>query len=118
MDHRHNFSAYFYPIYLQMFSQEPLREGFLANVRVLIDQVVRHPLASFIPQFSLAVGAGLLLPATSASITFTWFIQTIVFVAFNKVCTSQVGSSVIFKRQFTDRPFHSTSSGICSSFPS
>jgi phosphatidylinositol glycan class M len=98
MDHRHNFSAYFYPIYLQMF-REPLRKGFLVNLRGIVDQVVRHPLASFIPQFSLAVGAGLLLPATSVSITFTWFIQTVVFVAFNKVCTSQVSNDATVERR-------------------
>jgi phosphatidylinositol glycan class M len=86
MDHRHNFSPFFYPIYLQMFSQGAASTG---SLQAAMDTVIRHPLASFLPQFSLAMGSGLVLPATT-SVTFTWFVQTVAFVTFNKVCTSQV----------------------------
>ncbi|KAJ9099304.1 hypothetical protein QFC21_004185 [Naganishia friedmannii] len=92
MDHRHNFSAYFYPIYLQMFTEGSINGaggGVVSTLSSAMDRVARHPLSSFFPQFSLAIGSGFLLPASSASITFTWFIQTLVFVTFNKVCTSQ-----------------------------
>ncbi|GHJ90294.1 hypothetical protein NliqN6_6696 [Naganishia liquefaciens] len=82
LDHRHNFSAYFYPIYLQMF--QPSVPGWLG----LADSIARHPLAAFAPQVSLSLVAGFLLPSRT-DIAFTWFIQTFVFVAFNKVCTSQ-----------------------------
>ena len=45
---------------------------------------------SFIPQMLLSVGSGFALPSDKADLPFTWFVQTVAFVAFNKVCTSQV----------------------------
>ena len=69
-DHRHNFSVYFYPLYL---SQGQLSEQVLS-------------LAGFFPQFILV---GLLGLRFSHSIYDAVFLQTILFVAFNKVITSQ-----------------------------
>lgn len=65
---------------------------FSAGVRTGLSSVTRitdHPLAAFVPQMSLAAGAGLFL-TNATSIEFAWFVQTWVFVLFNKVCTSQV----------------------------
>lgn len=104
MDHRHNFSAYFYPIYLQMFDEGTSTvkaAGVISTLSKIMDKIARHPLSSFFPQFSLAIGSGFLLPAASVSITFTWFIQTLVFVTFNKVCTSQVNQRFALSRQRT-----------------
>lgn len=72
LDHRHNFSAYFYPIYLGLFSS-----------------TAASPLVSFLPQFSSTALAGFALLPGSV-LEFVWFVQTYLFVMFNKVCTSQV----------------------------
>ncbi|KAF9484641.1 GPI mannosyltransferase 1 [Pholiota conissans] len=84
LDHRHNFSPYFYLTYLTYPSlpgpAEPLS---------LWSQILRSPLTSFVPQMGLALGLGLLLGRRKEDLVFTWFVQTVVFVVFNKVCTSQ-----------------------------
>ncbi|OWZ79846.1 phosphatidylinositol glycan, class M [Cryptococcus neoformans Bt85] len=80
LDHRHNFSPYFYPIYLSFFpspTASPLPSALVA--------VIRHPLTSFLPQLSLIVTTSL----STCSLSFAMFLQTALFVAFNKVCTSQ-----------------------------
>ena len=87
LDHRHNFSPYFYLTYLTYPSidmadfDEPLSSW---------SRILRSPLTSFVPQMGLALGLGLLFGRRKEDLVFTWFLQTVVFVVFNKVCTSQV----------------------------
>ncbi|KAJ7068548.1 glycosyltransferase family 50 protein [Mycena amicta] len=85
IDHRHNFSPYFYLIYLTYpsFGQPPPTDVPLGS------RILRSPLASFLPQMALVVGAGLLFGRRKNDLAFAWFVQTAVFVVFNKVCTSQ-----------------------------
>lgn len=73
-DHRHNFSLYFYPTYLA---------HSLSRTTIL-----RNPLLSFVPQMVLSLGTGFIFG--THDLPFAWFVQTSVFVLFNKVCTSQV----------------------------
>ncbi|CAO3580897.1 unnamed protein product [Absidia cylindrospora] len=66
-DHRHNFSVWFYQMYL----------GF------------DHPLMgllAFVPQLLLVIIAGIVF---AKDVFFACFLQTFLFVTFNKVCTSQ-----------------------------
>ncbi|KAF7304956.1 Glycoside hydrolase family 16 protein [Mycena kentingensis (nom. inval.)] len=85
LDHRHNFSPYFYLIYLTYptFGQAP------ATDLSLWSRVLRSPLTSFVPQMGLSIGAGLVFGRRKDDLVFAWFVQTVVFVVFNKVCTSQ-----------------------------
>src|ERR1700742_1768863 len=97
LDHRHNFSPYFYPIYL---SQDEHSSYF----KTMLGGLIRFPLASFVPQMGCSIGTGFLLlqvesPKSSKEgqikelrrrLPMAWFIQTILFVTFNKVITSQV----------------------------
>ncbi|KAK4046678.1 GPI mannosyltransferase 1 [Microbotryomycetes sp. JL201] len=78
LDHRHNFSPYFYAYYLGTEATPPL--GIAARL-------ARHSLTSFVPQMGLAIGSGFLYGTDD--LAFAWFIQTALFVTFNKVCTSQ-----------------------------
>lgn len=75
-DHRHNFSLWFYQMYLGL---EYRWIGLLA----------------FIPQLLLVTVTGIVF---AKDIFFACFIQTFLFVTFNKVCTSQVNilNSCIF----------------------
>ncbi|KAA1138067.1 GPI mannosyltransferase 1 [Puccinia graminis f. sp. tritici] len=79
LDHRHNFSAYFYPIYLRFTS--------VLAAHSTIVSILHHPLVSFIPQMSLTLALGFHYGAQD--LPFACFIQTYVFVLFNKVVTSQ-----------------------------
>ncbi|KAF4576706.1 GPI mannosyltransferase 1 [Pleurotus pulmonarius] len=83
LDHRHNFSPYFYMTYLTYPSNHGIYDP-IPLWRVLL----RSPLVSFVPQMALSVGSGLLF-GKSNDLPFTWFLQTALFVLFNKVCTSQ-----------------------------
>lgn len=85
LDHRHNFSPYFYLTYLTY----PLPWTEPKVPISLWSQVLRSPLASFVPQMVLALGTGLLFGRREQDLVFAWFVQTCVFVLFNKVCTSQ-----------------------------
>lgn len=83
LDHRHNFSPYFYPIYLKFFLplNSSTSDGFFRSV-------LRSPLISFVPQFGLSLGIGMVYGAKD--LRFAWFVQMLAFVGFNKVVTSQV----------------------------
>ncbi|KAJ7087866.1 glycosyltransferase family 50 protein [Mycena epipterygia] len=85
LDHRHNFSPYFYLIYLTYPSLESSAPASLP----LWNRLLRSPLTSFVPQMALALGTGLAFGRRKDDLVFTWFVQTVVFVVFNKVCTSQ-----------------------------
>jgi len=93
LDHRHNFSPYFYLTYLTYPSLSEVPKPL-----PLWNQILRSPLTSFVPQMGLALGLGLLFGRRKEDLVFTWFVQTVVFVVFNKVCTSQVRISNTFKR--------------------
>ncbi len=84
LDHRHNFSPYFYLVYLTYPSADSI------PATTWWQQLLRSPLTSFVPQMSLALGTGFLFGRRKENLVFAWFVQTFVFVVFNKVCTSQV----------------------------
>lgn len=86
LDHRHNFSPYFYLIYLTYTSSSTSQPLDMSLWRRLL----RSPLTSFVPQMALSLGAGLLFGRRREDLVFAWFVQTVAFVMFNKVCTSQV----------------------------
>jgi phosphatidylinositol glycan class M len=79
LDHRHNFSPYFYSFYLSTAENTPL---------LAWNALLRHPLAAFVPQLGLSTALGFVLGAED--LAFAWLVQTLTFVTFNKVCTSQV----------------------------
>ncbi|KIY43478.1 glycosyltransferase family 50 protein [Fistulina hepatica ATCC 64428] len=74
-DHRHNFSPYFYLIYLTYHSSD--------------SKILHSPLVSFGPQMLMSFGTGMLFGGRVRDLPFAWFVQTFAFVLFNKVCTSQ-----------------------------
>ncbi|KDQ61044.1 glycosyltransferase family 50 protein [Jaapia argillacea MUCL 33604] len=87
-DHRHNFSPYFYPIYLTYPSLHSLPSTLPSSLG-LWKKVIRSPLTSFVPQMVFTLGAGLGLGRRREDLVFGMFVQTFGFVVFNKVCTSQ-----------------------------
>lgn len=111
LDHRHNFSPYFYLVYLTYPSASSAPEP------VLWKRLLRSPLTSFVPQMTLALGSGLLLGRRIENLVFTWFVQTFVFVIFNKVCTSQVSLSPphVHFASYIDTSYCSTFCGTRSS---
>ncbi|KAF5330554.1 hypothetical protein D9619_005315 [Psilocybe cf. subviscida] len=91
LDHRHNFSPYFYLTYLTYpsLSASSSSTHSLPSPFGSWTPVMRSPLTSFVPQMGLALGLGFLFGRWKEDLVFTWFVQTVVFVVFNKVCTSQ-----------------------------
>ncbi|GAA5999267.1 glycosylphosphatidylinositol-alpha 1,4 mannosyltransferase I [Rhodotorula paludigena] len=83
LDHRHNFSSYFYPFYL---SSSPAASPASASLSPT-QQFARSPLSAFVPQLVLSLGLGFLFGAQD--LPFAWLVQTFAFVTLNKVCTSQ-----------------------------
>lgn len=73
-DNRHNFSVYFYWIYLEL----PKGPG-SPGLRIL-------SLVSFLPQAVLLIATSLRL---HKNLPLCLFVQTVIFVSFNKVCTGQ-----------------------------
>ncbi|KAJ1966901.1 GPI mannosyltransferase 1 [Dispira parvispora] len=69
-DHRHNFSIWFYPIYLTYNQPAGTLSALLA----------------FVPQLGISLGLGILY---ADDIFFACFAQTFAFVAYNKVVTAQ-----------------------------
>ena len=91
-DHRHNFSPYFYLTYLTY----PSKDGSNSlPPPTTFEAIVRSPLISFVPQMGLSLLAGFLFARRKQDLAFTWFVQTFVFVLFNKVCTSQVSIETV-----------------------
>ncbi|CDZ98796.1 Mannosyltransferase [Phaffia rhodozyma] len=83
LDHRHNFSPYFYPIYL--LSSTNL--SFSSNPSALI-KLLRSSLTSFVPQLGLSFGLSWWL-GSRGEMALAWGLGTMAFVCFNKVITSQ-----------------------------
>lgn len=96
LDHRHNFSPYFYGIYLSMLPpSSPLTSSGLSSFAAPVLpylttalQAIRHPLISFLPQATLVLALGWSMEPM-LGLERTAFLQTAAFVVFNKVCTSQ-----------------------------
>ena len=87
LDHRHNFSPYFYPYYLAH-SPAAAAAAELSSSPSWFRSLARHPLAAFLPQLVLSIGLGFRYGAED--LPYAWLVQTFAFVTFNKVCTSQV----------------------------
>ncbi|EST09968.1 Mannosyltransferase, DXD [Kalmanozyma brasiliensis GHG001] len=79
-DHRHNFSPYFLGTYLSLFTAP-------ASASTLEARILASPLLSFLPQLLVVGLLGYHLGKRDVVAAMT--AQTIAFVAFNKVCTSQ-----------------------------
>ena len=83
-DHRHNFSPYFYDIYLKRSSQLASSPASSPAAPAAIDIVALIP---FVPQVVLLAALAAVLAPRQLELSL--LAQTIVFVAFNKVCTAQ-----------------------------
>lgn len=89
-DHRHNFSPYFYPLYLSLSSSSSLK-----NEQHVVSMLTRSIATwAFWPQLIMVVTLAFRYAETD--LPFTLFMQTFAFVTFNKVCTSQVKSDFFF----------------------
>ena len=84
-DMKHNFSPYFYVMYLTSKSSWSHVIGFLA----------------FLPQFVCVVVLGI---RYHFQLPLACFLQTFAFVTFNKVCTSQVSIICILSSQCKQTP--------------
>ncbi|PKI82732.1 GPI mannosyltransferase 1 [Malassezia vespertilionis] len=83
-DHRHNFSVYFLSTYLTLGNSDHAEMHPLVGLLV---QLTASPLASFVPQLLTVAYAGFALGGKD--LVFGCAIQTLIFVAWNKVFTSQ-----------------------------
>lgn len=83
LDHRHNFSQHFYPIYLRL---SAVTDVAASKYPGQVVQILAR--SSFVPQLGLStlIGFGL---GKRGSTAYVCFLQTMVFVSFNRVCTSQ-----------------------------
>ncbi|CBQ67756.1 related to GPI14-Glycosylphosphatidylinositol-alpha 1,4 mannosyltransferase I [Sporisorium reilianum SRZ2] len=79
-DHRHNFSPYFLGTYLSLFTSH-------VSAASLEARILASPLLSFLPQLLVVTALGYHLGKRDVVAAMT--AQTLAFVAFNKVCTSQ-----------------------------
>ncbi|SPO20931.1 related to GPI14 -Glycosylphosphatidylinositol-alpha 1,4 mannosyltransferase I [Ustilago trichophora] len=79
-DHRHNFSPYFLGTYLSLFTSP-------TSTASLESRILASSLLSFLPQLLVVTVLGYHLGKRDVVAAMT--AQTIAFVAFNKVCTSQ-----------------------------
>ncbi|GAA6026325.1 hypothetical protein JCM8202_005857 [Rhodotorula sphaerocarpa] len=87
VDHRHNFSPYFYPYYLANSPAAAATVEAGSGALTRLQLFSRNPLAAFLPQLVLSLGLGFLFGAQD--LAYAWLVQTFAFVTFNKVCTSQ-----------------------------
>lgn len=79
-DNRHNFSVYFYYLYLISMESSPTILSKLASLISFVPQVVLMAFFTF---------------KYYRDICFCLFLQTLTFVAFNKVCTVQVNKNTL-----------------------
>jgi len=93
IDHRHNFSPYSTVLYL--------------NSSPVASPTLHFESLAFIPQLFLSVVA-LPLALAKKDLAATMLAQTFAFVAWNKVCTSQVRISLPVKKHLTLTNFEST----------
>jgi len=97
LDHRHNFSQHFYPIYLSL---SPSASGSASasagrlglpwptTTPAMAAILTKLATSSFVPQLGLTLFVGFRLGG-KITLAYTWFLQTLVFTSFNRVCTSQ-----------------------------
>lgn len=88
-DHRHNFSPYFYYLYLQASAPET----FVSRITGVV---------AFLPQVLLLLVLSLVY---YRDLWFCLFLQTLTWVTFNKVCTVQVLYSLVRRRWQQQRAF-------------
>lgn len=99
LDHRHNYSFYWYPIYLARARNEvPAASFFVGDVGLENDEdddvvndwvlfLIRRGL--FAPQILLLLGCSTGLASRGRDLPLALFLQTYLFVAFNRVVTGQ-----------------------------
>lgn len=85
-DGRHNFSPYFYGIYLRK-SQLAVADTLLSAAPTTLATFPWSRIGSFLPQIALIAVSTARLAASRLHICL--LLQTMIFVAFNKVCTAQ-----------------------------
>lgn len=103
LDHRHNLSFYFYGMYLATFGREASRpgrgSGGTSSTESAVAAVHQSALAKELLSDYTTLGSSAFLPQVAAMLVVAWSlranvgqalaIQTVVFVAFNKVSTVQ-----------------------------